>query len=337
MFLIAIYCAQSALIRVNVASLLAMYNNRIVKAELNLGNQRMGNHSTPPQNPDPDLLKRWIGPLLMFAFFLILISSFNLLDQTTTQTVPYSEFKDRIRSGEIHRVLLTEHSIEVDFSSDPPTEGIQLRAVIPAQGDADLLPLLEEHRVTVIAQASSDGSIFTYLLPWVFILGFYFWMTRRMSRGMGGGGLPGGMKDLLGGRITKPSQQTQRITFDDVAGQDAAKREVSELVEFLRDPDRFQKVGAVVPHGVLLMGPPGTGKTLLARALVGEADVPFFSTTGSEFIEVFVGVGAGGGCVVCSRLPAKRRLRSSLLTSLTVSAAPGGPGLGVVMTNESRP
>jgi len=297
----------------------------------------MGNHSTPPQNPDPDLLKRWIGPLLMFAFFLILISSFNLLDQTTTQTVPYSEFKDRIRSGEIHRVLLTEHSIEVDFSSDPPTEGIQLRAVIPAQGDADLLPLLEEHRVTVIAQASSDGSIFTYLLPWVFILGFYFWMTRRMSRGMGGGGLPGGMKDLLGGRITKPSQQTQRITFDDVAGQDAAKREVSELVEFLRDPDRFQKVGAVVPHGVLLMGPPGTGKTLLARALVGEADVPFFSTTGSEFIEVFVGVGAGGGCVVCSRLPAKRRLRSSLLTSLTVSAAPGGPGLGVVMTNESRP
>ena len=108
-----------------------------------------------------------------------------------------------------------------------------------------------------------------------------------------GGGLPGGIGDFLGGRASKPTKPTRKVTFADVAGQDEAKREVSELVEFLRDPDRFQKVGATVPHGVLLMGPPGTGKTLLARALAGEADVPFFSTSGSEFIEVFVGVGAG--------------------------------------------
>ncbi|TGD60086.1 AAA family ATPase, partial [Tabrizicola sp. WMC-M-20] len=113
-----------------------------------------------------------------------------------------------------------------------------------------------------------------------------------MGGGMGGG-LPGGIGDFLGGRAAKPVKPTRKVTFADVAGQDEAKREVSELVEFLRDPDRFSKVGATVPHGVLLMGPPGTGKTLLARALAGEANVPFFSTSGSEFIEVFVGVGAG--------------------------------------------
>jgi cell division protease FtsH len=170
-----------------------------------------------------------------------------------------------------------------------------VRAITPQQPDAGLLPLLEEMGVTVTAEEPRAPSVLISLLPWILILAFYFWLSRRMmGGGIGGIGGPAGwhwrFSGRAGGQAHKP---TRKVTFADVAGQDEAKREVSELVEFLRDPDRFSKVGATVPHGVLLMGPPGTGKTLLARALAGEADVPFFSTSGSEFIEVFVGVGAG--------------------------------------------
>ncbi|MCB4457862.1 ATP-dependent zinc metalloprotease FtsH [Leisingera sp. McT4-56] len=131
------------------------------------------------------------------------------------------------------------------------------------------------------------------MLPWVLILAVYLWFQRRMFSRISGGLGPPGLGGIFSGRFSKPSETRPQTTFDDVAGQEQAKREVAELVEFLREPDRFSKVGAEVPHGVLLMGPPGTGKTLLAKALAGEAGVPFFSTSGSEFIEVFVGVGAG--------------------------------------------
>ncbi len=179
---------------------------------------------------------------------------------------------------------------------DPTSGGIEkVRAVTPQQPDPTLLPLLEEQQVLVTAEEPRVPSVLLSFLPWLLILVFYVWLSRRMMGGGGGmtGGMPGGISDFLRGKSAKPAERISNITFADVAGQDEAKREVSELVEFLRDPERFQKVGATVPHGVLLMGPPGTGKTLLAKALAGEAEVPFFSTSGSEFVEVFVGVGAG--------------------------------------------
>ncbi len=212
------------------------------------------------------------------------------------QTVSYSEFRDLVRAKEIDAATIEATAI-VGSRVAPTSEGAQtVRAILPQIPDQTLLPLLEEHGVIVTAEAPRPPSILVSFLPWLLLLSFYFWLSRRMmGGGLGGGfgaGTPRNLSDLMSGRSSKPVKRITNTTFADVAGQDQAKREVSELVEFLRDPDRFQKLGAIVPHGVLLMGPPGTGKTLLARALAGEAEVPFFSTSGSEFIEVFVGVGA---------------------------------------------
>jgi cell division protease FtsH len=253
----------------------------------------MGNHSVPPEPTNQPALKQLLWSIVFLLIVFAVFSTQLQTNQSLQAVIPYSQIKEEIRSGEVSEVTL-EASAIVAVLRSPTVEGVeQHRAIAPQQPDPDLLPLLEQRGVTINAEAPSSQSVLWSFLPWILIFAFYFWLSRRVTGGGLSGGLPGGIGDFLGGRSAKPTKPTRKVTFADVAGQDEAKREVSELVEFLRDPDRFQKVGATVPHGVLLMGPPGTGKTLLARALAGEADVPFFSTSGSEFIEVFVGVGAG--------------------------------------------
>lgn len=243
-----------------------------------------------PQNDNS--WKQWTFMLWALLFAAYAFASLTNVG-SRVQIVSYSEIKQMIRNGEVGQALLEEHAITVLGEEDVAAATPRFRAVTPSQGDPELLPLLETQGVEITAEEPRGVSVLSYFLPWVLILAVYFWFQRRMMAQLGGGVGAGGLGGLFSGRFSRPSESRIRTTFADVAGQDQAKKEVAELVEFLREPERFQRVGAEVPHGVLLMGPPGTGKTLLAKALAGEAGVPFFSTSGSEFIEVFVGVGAG--------------------------------------------
>ncbi len=223
-----------------------------------------------------------------------------LPDPEIAPVVPYTEFRDLLSKGEVATVTLQGGRIRATLKRElplgpqgKPVTGVRSR--VPVFGDPDLLPTVFANKAELsVLEPESEGSNILYIvLPWLLILGLYWWFWSRMSRNIAGGlGGSGDVSRFLEGSARKEEKQARRVTFADVAGQENAKREVAELVDYLHDPDRFTRLGAEVPHGVLLMGPPGTGKTLLARALAGEAQVPFFNISASEFIELFVGVGA---------------------------------------------
>jgi len=242
------------------------------------------------------------NPLLAFALFSIVIififKSFvgegdgigNMLDNNTqisqTKTVKYSELKTKIKTGSIVAVKLTPTTIEAVANES----GRNIRYIaqsIPRQ-DAQLIPLLEEKNITYegVMGGGFMSELLGSLLPILIFFGIWIFLAKKMSKGMGGSILGAGKADKL---INSEKPETK---FADVQGVEEAKDEVKEIVDFLKFPERYIELGAKIPKGLLLVGPPGTGKTLLAKAVAGEASVPFFSVSGSSFIEMFVGVGA---------------------------------------------
>ena len=199
----------------------------------------------------------------------------------------YSQFLDEVDAGNVQQVTISGDNREISFTS---RSGQQTRVNAPF--DRDLINVLRAKKVDIVQEpASGPGfwSLVLNFLPVLLLIGFWIFMMRQMQ---GGGGAGKGAMSFGKSRAKLQGEDQVKVTFADVAGCDEAKEEVSELVEFLRDPSRFTKLGGKIPRGVLMVGPPGTGKTLLAKAIAGEAKVPFFSISGSDFVEMFVGVGA---------------------------------------------
>lgn len=245
-------------------------------------------------------------PLLITGSIILLLNLFygSFVKQAAERgaEISYTRFRDELAANNVKKVTLRGNTVRGELRNkisvpavlNQKSDLVQtslFNCNVPSLGDPTLMPELAARKVEIqalSADGSAVGNLFVYLLPWILILGVWWFVMRGMkSQGPGammGGFARSGAKSYTSERIT--------VTFADVAGMEEAKQELREVVEYLKEPNKFQQIGGKVPKGVLLVGPPGTGKTLLARAVAGEAGVPFFSISASAFIEMFVGVGA---------------------------------------------
>jgi cell division protease FtsH len=249
----------------------------------------------------PSTFWRYILALAIASVVILAWNSFFNLGARQQYTINYSQFMEQLDAGNIKSVsikkLLVDGELVKDVSLQLPVEKkpVQVKyfqTILPAFQDEALLPELREKKVLITIESAEQGYLSQFLigiLPWVLIIGFWVMMMKRNQQLQGG---PGGLFSFGASKAKLFDSKKPSVTFKDVAGMDNVKMELRETIEFLKDPSRFAKIGAKVPKGVLLIGPPGTGKTLLARATAGEAGVPFYSISASEFIEMFVGVGA---------------------------------------------
>ena len=230
------------------------------------------------------------NPILVFAIFaVIMVLIFRSMSPDdmgisggNSKNISYSELKSLIKSKQINEVVIGQTTIKASGNS-------QTYVVKKVANDQTLVPLLEENNISYGAYNESNwlsDMVFSWVIPIFIFFAIWMFLASRMQKNMGSGILGmGSSKKLI-------NSEKPKVKFDDVAGVEEAKDEVKEIVDFLKNPERYIRLGAKIPKGVLLVGPPGTGKTLLAKAVAGEAEVPFFSVSGSSFIEMFVGVGA---------------------------------------------
>ena len=241
----------------------------------------------PPMN---DLTKNILLWLVVAVIVVLAYQSLSPRLAGSEQQMSYSEFVQQVKNDNVSSITISANMPPV--ITGKLKDGSSLRTVLPAVGDNALLPLLESHRVKTTQQPGDNGFSLMRLiidwLPFILVFGLLFYIFRQMQSGAGGRGA----MSFGRSRAKLQGEDQIKVTFNDVAGCEEAKEEVSELVDFLRDPSKFTKLGGKIPRGVLMVGSPGTGKTLLAKAIAGEAKVPFFSISGSDFVEMFVGVGA---------------------------------------------
>ncbi len=239
-----------------------------------------------PQGDGPN---PWIKQLMIwggiFLALLLVVTMFSGAGQSNGSAMRYSDFRAAVSQGEVQDVQMGTDVITGTLKNGDSF------TTVPVPNDVEITKLMEENGVRFTGKQRESQNILLFILlnslPFVLILGIAFFALRQMQKGGGGGAMGFGKS-----KAKLLTERSGKVTFDDVAGIDEAREELQEIVEFLRDPQRFSKLGGQIPKGALLVGSPGTGKTLLARAIAGEAGVPFFTISGSDFVEMFVGVGA---------------------------------------------
>ena len=233
-------------------------------------------------NPWMKSLLIWVAILFGLALFVTMLDGRS--DGTASNTIPYSQFLDKVDEGTVKDVAIGRDVITGTYTSGEAFKSYPIQ-------DATLVTHLRSKNVTIAAKPDEGTSIWMMLLyqslPFLLFLGIAFFVLKQMQKNTGGGAMGFGKS-----RAKMLTQKEGKVTFEDVAGIDEAREELEEIVEFLKDPTKFARLGGKIPKGALLVGSPGTGKTLLARAIAGEAGVPFFTISGSDFVEMFVGVGA---------------------------------------------
>src|SRR5512139_1940705 len=241
----------------------------------------MSEDKEPQGNPWMKSLFIWAGILLALIIFVQLIEGGR---STTANGIAYSDFLNRVDEGSVKQVVIGKDVITGQLSN-----GETFRTYAPQ--DVQLVDRLKKNGVSFSAEPDEQSSVWLILLyqslPFLLILGIRFFVMRQMQKNAGGGAMGFGKS-----RARMLTEKQGRVTLADVAGIDEAREELQEIVEYLKDPGKFARLGGKIPKGALLVGSPGTGKTLLARAIAGEAGVPFFTISGSDFVEMFVGVGA---------------------------------------------
>ncbi|WP_074903092.1 ATP-dependent zinc metalloprotease FtsH [Nitrosomonas communis] len=230
---------------------------------------------------------------VQFNFWYIVIAVLmmmflrNLYEQyTRIEPIPYSRFHTLLEQGKVAEVAITENQI---YGTLKESESDGFKDFVTTRVESDLADILDQHNVTYSGVIKSTWlrDLLSWILPMALFIGVWLYIIRRMS-----GGVSGGLMSIGKSRAKVYVEKETKVTFADVAGVDEAKEELLEIINFLKNPADYSRLGGRVPKGILLVGPPGTGKTLLARAVAGEAGVPFFSISGAEFVEMFVGVGA---------------------------------------------
>jgi cell division protease FtsH len=264
-----------------------------------------GRPGAPRQTPQNDEDRRrqmhrraWnlVSYVVIALVALFLFERYLLAPMTTPSTqLEYSDFKAKIVAGQIVTAVIGQNTITGTMNSTDPsaTKPVEFKTNNQAGADTDLVPELQAAGVKYSFSGASSpvGNILLSLLPFLLIGVFWYFIYRRMAGAAGRGGM-GGIFGVGKSKATKVEPEKVGVTFKDVGGADEAIAELREIIQFLKTPERFARLGGRIPKGVLLVGPPGTGKTLLAKATAGEAEVAFFESSGSEFVEMFVGVGA---------------------------------------------